>query len=100
MHCGLFTGEDQENDNVPNVNDNFRLNNSGSPLINEVQSMKVDNGTSLTASVEGTEVVVMPSPYFLGYTLPPGHPCNTFSLPPPPADKKRTGPRRRFSFLF
>ncbi|KAK9001231.1 hypothetical protein V6N11_083019 [Hibiscus sabdariffa] len=34
-----------------------------------------------------------PPSYFLGYTLPPGHPCNTFSLPPPPADKKRTGPR-------
>ncbi|KAG8635378.1 probable hexosyltransferase MUCI70 [Manihot esculenta] len=35
-----------------------------------------------------------PSPhYFTGYTLPPGHPCNSFTLPPPPADKKRTGPR-------
>ncbi|KAK9936376.1 hypothetical protein M0R45_013222 [Rubus argutus] len=34
-----------------------------------------------------------PPPFFLGYTLPPGHPCNTFTLPPPPADKKRTGPR-------
>ncbi|KAL5575407.1 hypothetical protein UlMin_017106 [Ulmus minor] len=34
-----------------------------------------------------------PPAFFLGYTLPPGHPCNTFTLPPPPADKKRTGPR-------
>ncbi|PRQ28950.1 hypothetical protein RchiOBHm_Chr5g0008541 [Rosa chinensis] len=34
-----------------------------------------------------------PPAFFLGYTLPPGHPCNIFSLPPPPADKKRTGPR-------
>ncbi|MCL7048946.1 hypothetical protein MKW94_010252 [Papaver nudicaule] len=25
--------------------------------------------------------------------LPPGHPCENFALPPPPADKKRTGPR-------
>ncbi|KAH7315082.1 hypothetical protein KP509_21G033000 [Ceratopteris richardii] len=25
--------------------------------------------------------------------LPPGHPCHGFTLPPPPADKKRTGPR-------
>ncbi|KAI5069324.1 hypothetical protein GOP47_0015625 [Adiantum capillus-veneris] len=25
--------------------------------------------------------------------LPPGHPCQGFTLPPPPADKKRTGPR-------
>ncbi|ONI10447.1 hypothetical protein PRUPE_4G048000 [Prunus persica] len=34
-----------------------------------------------------------PPAVFLGYTLPPGHPCNLFTLPPPPADKKRTGPR-------
>ncbi|KAL6197162.1 hypothetical protein ACLB2K_032774 [Fragaria x ananassa] len=34
-----------------------------------------------------------PPAFFLGYTLPPGHPCNIFTLPPPPADKKRTGPR-------
>ncbi|KAK4589943.1 hypothetical protein RGQ29_020496 [Quercus rubra] len=40
--------------------------------------------------------LVLPPPppaAFLGYTLPPGHPCNSFTLPPPPADKKRTGPR-------
>ncbi|EOY28228.1 F3H9.11 protein isoform 1 [Theobroma cacao] len=89
-------GEDQESDNVPKVNDSLPLNNSGSPLINEVQSVRIDNWTSLPVIVEGTEVRVMPPPppsYFLGYTLPPGHPCATFSLPPPPADKKRTGPR-------
>ncbi|XP_023520177.1 uncharacterized protein LOC111783478 [Cucurbita pepo subsp. pepo] len=34
-----------------------------------------------------------PPAIFMGYTLPPGHPCNNFALPPPPADKKRTGPR-------
>nr|XP_043621421.1 probable hexosyltransferase MUCI70 isoform X2 [Erigeron canadensis] len=34
-----------------------------------------------------------PPVYFRGYTLPPGNPCETFTLPPPPADKKRTGPR-------
>ncbi|CAN4092011.1 unnamed protein product [Withania somnifera] len=35
-----------------------------------------------------------PTPvYFKGYTLPPGNPCEGFTLPPPPADKKRTGPR-------
>ncbi|XP_022720466.1 uncharacterized protein LOC111278178 [Durio zibethinus] len=89
-------GDDQESDNVPKLNDNLPLNNSGSPLINEVQRIRIDNWTSLPVSVEGTEVRVMPPPppsYFLGYTLPPGHPCSTFSLPPPPADKKRTGPR-------
>ncbi|KAF8096556.1 hypothetical protein N665_0306s0013 [Sinapis alba] len=31
--------------------------------------------------------------HFLGYTLPQGHPCHTFTLPPPPADRKKTGPR-------
>ncbi|KAJ8549561.1 hypothetical protein K7X08_033268 [Anisodus acutangulus] len=34
-----------------------------------------------------------PPAYFKGYTLPPGNPCEGFTLPPPPADKKRTGPR-------
>ncbi|KAK9065339.1 hypothetical protein SSX86_016722 [Deinandra increscens subsp. villosa] len=34
-----------------------------------------------------------PPVYFTGYTLPHGHPCETFTMPPPPADKKRTGPR-------
>ncbi|CAN4084068.1 unnamed protein product [Withania somnifera] len=37
-----------------------------------------------------------PPAYFKGYTLPPGNPCEGFTLPPPPADKKRTGPRRKF----
>ncbi|KNA09280.1 hypothetical protein SOVF_155140 [Spinacia oleracea] len=31
--------------------------------------------------------------YFTGYTLPSDNPCEHFALPPPPADKKRTGPR-------
>ncbi|XAR59156.1 hypothetical protein NMG60_11014825 [Bertholletia excelsa] len=35
-----------------------------------------------------------PSPvYFTGYTLPHGNPCESFTWPPPPSDKKRTGPR-------
>ncbi|KAI3498774.1 hypothetical protein L1887_34558 [Cichorium endivia] len=34
-----------------------------------------------------------PPVYFTGYTLPANHPCQTFKMPPPPADKKRTGPR-------
>ena len=47
--------------------------------------------------------LVLPPPppaVFLGYTLPPGHPCHSFALPPPPADKKRTGPRRKYSTIF
>ncbi|KAF4379065.1 hypothetical protein F8388_022152 [Cannabis sativa] len=48
--------------------------------------------------VENPSLVFPPPPpaVFLGYTLPPGHPCNSFTLPPPPADKKRTGPRRKY----
>ncbi|XP_022845949.1 uncharacterized protein LOC111368754 [Olea europaea var. sylvestris] len=34
-----------------------------------------------------------PPVYFTGYILPPGNPCEGFTLPPPPADRKRTGPR-------
>ncbi|XP_068639185.1 probable hexosyltransferase MUCI70 [Aristolochia californica] len=35
-------------------------------------------------------VVAFPSPV---HALPPGHPCKHFALPPPPADRKRIGPR-------
>ncbi|GFP96334.1 hypothetical protein PHJA_001777500 [Phtheirospermum japonicum] len=34
-----------------------------------------------------------PPVFFTGYKLPPENPCEHFALPPPPADKKRTGPR-------
>ncbi|BBN06518.1 hypothetical protein MPTK1_3g21840 [Marchantia polymorpha subsp. ruderalis] len=30
---------------------------------------------------------------YLDTSLPPDHPCQGFTFPPPPADKKRTGPR-------
>lgn len=49
-------------------------------------------------SFKAKEVIVFPPPppmHFLGYSLPQGHPCNSFTLPPPPADRKRTGPRRK-----
>ncbi|XP_059659084.1 probable hexosyltransferase MUCI70 isoform X2 [Cornus florida] len=48
-----------------------------------------------TDNMGGEIVVQHPSPaaYFTGYTLPPGNPCEGFALPPPPADRKRTGPR-------
>nr|XP_027186100.1 uncharacterized protein LOC101495908 isoform X2 [Cicer arietinum] len=61
--------------------------------------MSISNSPSMisTAKIMGfaTNLVLPLSPpnYFLGYNLPPGHPCNSFTLPPPPADKKRTGPR-------
>lgn len=74
-------------------------------------NIKVNESTSIgdspsvisTSNILGlsTVLVLPPSPpsYFLGYILPPGHPCNSFTLPPPPADKKRTGPRRKLFFL-
>ncbi|PPS01316.1 hypothetical protein GOBAR_AA19374 [Gossypium barbadense] len=88
--------EDQENHNGHKVNDSLPLNSSETPPMNEVQTVGIVNRVSFPIDVERTEVRVMPPPppsYFLGYTLPPGHPCNSFTLPPPPADKKRTGPR-------
>ncbi|MBA0623306.1 hypothetical protein Godav_008777 [Gossypium davidsonii] len=77
---------------IPKVNDSLPLNNSRSPLINGVQNISIHNLTYSPVDAEGSEVPPPPS-YFLGYTLPAEHPCNTFTLPPPPADKKRTGPR-------
>ncbi|KAG8494472.1 hypothetical protein CXB51_011922 [Gossypium anomalum] len=92
----LYLGKDevQESYNVPipMVNDSLPLNNSRSSLINGVQNSRIHNLTYSTVDAVGSEVPPPPS-YFLGYTLPAEHPCNTFTLPPPPADKKRTGPR-------
>lgn len=66
-----------------------------------MQSIKVNESVSMSDSpskVSTTKFALLSSPpnYFLGYHLPIGHPCNSFTLPPPPADKKRTGPRRKF----
>ncbi|OIT34111.1 PREDICTED: uncharacterized protein LOC109205137 isoform X1 [Nicotiana attenuata] len=75
-------------------------------IINSVftpEAGQKDNSTYIE-SIERTNVgqsvsIVQPLPppppivYFKGYTLPPGNPCEGFTLPPPPADKKRTGPR-------
>ncbi|KAE9607209.1 hypothetical protein Lalb_Chr09g0327651 [Lupinus albus] len=76
---------------------------------NGVQSISVDDRVSIPDSLSlistaanaiglSTNLALPsfpppPRSYFLGYHLPPGHPCNSFTLPPPPADKKRTGPR-------
>ncbi|KAI4299386.1 hypothetical protein L6164_032852 [Bauhinia variegata] len=79
-------GEDsQETSSVQNISVNESMSISNSPSV-----IASSNTMSLTSNL------VLPPPppsYFLGYTLPPGHPCNSFTLPPPPADKKRTGPR-------
>lgn len=41
-----------------------------------------------------------PPYFFADNPLPFGHPCQEFTLPPPPADKKRTGPRRKWTSTF
>ncbi|KAH0704777.1 hypothetical protein KY285_019055 [Solanum tuberosum] len=60
--------------------------------IESIQKNKVGQSAS---TVQPPPPPLPPSPpvYFKGYTLPPGNPCEGFTLPPPPADKKRTGPR-------
>ncbi|RDY02390.1 hypothetical protein CR513_14150, partial [Mucuna pruriens] len=76
-----------------------QVGNSVHNSISVNESVSIGDSPSVisTANIMGfTKNLVLPPPplsYFLGYTLPPGHPCNTFTLPPPPADKKRTGPR-------
>ncbi|XP_075487217.1 putative hexosyltransferase MUCI70 [Primulina tabacum] len=60
-----------------------------SPQIEEVQV--IANVTLQPLSLLPTPVP--PHVFFTGYKLPPGNPCEHFTLPPPPADKKRIGPR-------
>lgn len=79
------------------------------PRINIVSAPKSDHEINAIESSQSQALEVIgianatllppPSPpiYFTGYKLPPGNPCEHFALPPPPADKKRTGPRREFS---
>ncbi|KAJ6935523.1 hypothetical protein NC652_010515 [Populus alba x Populus x berolinensis] len=77
-------GEDaQEDGRPPNISVNASVSLS-----------HIENKTSFLQGIISDISLPPPPPaYFLGYTLPPGHPCNSFTLPPPPADKKRTGPR-------
>lgn len=61
------------------------------------ESMSIGDSPSIVSAAKAiASNLLLPPSYFLGYNLPLGHPCNSFTLPPPPADKKRTGPRRKF----
>ncbi|KAJ9565990.1 hypothetical protein OSB04_001956 [Centaurea solstitialis] len=70
-----------------------------SALVNDQMkiTMNEDNMVDLTAQPPPPLIAANPPPpdpvYFTGYTLPPGNPCENFRMPPPPADKKKTGPR-------
>uniref|UniRef100_A0A7N0SW30 TOD1/MUCI70 glycosyltransferase-like domain-containing protein n=1 Tax=Kalanchoe fedtschenkoi TaxID=63787 RepID=A0A7N0SW30_KALFE len=76
---------------------NYRFNRSttfdSSPIYIQPFSKNENISSSINVFVNKEIVNATPLPMFLGYKLPPGHPCETFTLPPPPADKKRTGPR-------
>lgn len=95
-------GEDaQEGQHIQRVS----INNSIIMSFRESSAEDImDNSSnSLGKGIETSSLASPPPPppaLFLGYTLPPGHPCKTFALPPPPADKKRTGPRRKFCSLL
>ncbi|KAL0798846.1 hypothetical protein Bca101_054021 [Brassica carinata] len=81
----LFVGKGEDGQEVqvpPSL-----LHFNGTSLVNQ-KSINIRNISFL-----GLNVLSSPPIHFLGYTLPQGHPCNSFTLPPPPADRKRTGPR-------
>lgn len=80
-------------------NDSMASGYSESSINYGVQNNKMDNNSTLQSvmSISGENKVQPPPPsVVIGKALPPGHPCEKFTLPPPPADKKRTGPRRKF----
>ncbi|XP_059439939.1 probable hexosyltransferase MUCI70 [Corylus avellana] len=81
-------GEDgQESETVQTIGVNESI-----PLNNPVERDALSS-PNLVGVVQDLTLPPPPPAVFLGYTLPPGHPCNVFTLPPPPADRKRTGPR-------
>ncbi|XP_058201969.1 probable hexosyltransferase MUCI70 [Rhododendron vialii] len=92
----LYVGKGEDSQ-VRDRIESIRLNNTlrfpgSSPTYMEQNN---DNGiiSSTQNYVESNQSRLQPPAFFTGYTLPPGNPCETFTLPPPPADKKRTGPR-------
>ncbi|KAI3495308.1 hypothetical protein L1887_37591 [Cichorium endivia] len=78
--------------------DKERLKELDSALVNDQMKTTVNHGDNRVEPhpppPPPTANYPPPPPvYFTGYTLPPGNPCENFKLPPPPADKKKTGPR-------
>ncbi|KAH0893665.1 hypothetical protein HID58_056094 [Brassica napus] len=86
----LFVGKGEDGQVPPSLhfNGTFVVNHSYMLPTNEEETISIRNISFL-----GLNAVLSPPMHFLGYTLPQGHPCNSFTLPPPPADRKRTGPR-------
>ncbi|KVH89524.1 hypothetical protein Ccrd_008482 [Cynara cardunculus var. scolymus] len=91
---GLFEGEiNQKNSSLvrfsgysPSI-DEERVQEFNSALVNDQMKITLNDDNRVEAHPPPPPV------YFTGYTLPPGNPCESFRMPPPPADKKKTGPR-------
>ena len=76
MYFGLCLGEDtQEGGNI-SVNVSMPLNYP------EESNNSTTSSPSLGGMVPSLALPPRPPVVFLGYTLPPGHPCNSFTLPP------------------
>ncbi|XP_065619897.1 probable hexosyltransferase MUCI70 isoform X2 [Quercus suber] len=88
----LYVGKGEDTQEGENHVGNISVNESF-PLTYPEESNNLTSSPSLGEMVHSLALPPPPPAAFLGYTLPPGHPCNSFTLPPPPADKKRTGPR-------
>lgn len=90
-------GEDTpESEQIQNIrfNDSIVSSYPESSMISSEQNSTRENKSPPLNIVSRDERRVQPAPsVFLGYTLPSGHPCQNFALPPPPSDRKRTGPR-------
>ncbi|XP_042520569.1 probable hexosyltransferase MUCI70 [Macadamia integrifolia] len=65
-------------------------NNSGSHENKTGNNSSLQNNVSMTAV---SEIQPPPPSVFTPNALPFRHPCEKFALPPPPNDRKRTGPR-------
>ncbi|KAF5728682.1 F3H9.11 protein isoform 1 [Tripterygium wilfordii] len=95
----LYVGKGEDSQDGDRIN--IVLNNGSSFITylsvsqtNREQTNSVDSKTSIIRKAFENFALSPPPPqYFIGYTLPQGHLCNNFTVPPPPADKKRTGPR-------
>ncbi|KAL8228137.1 hypothetical protein R6Q57_015721 [Mikania cordata] len=102
----LYVGKGEVPQEVHNIQNLEFKNNSiteVSPMgadeqnVRAINSSLADHEVNITFNKDITITIVSPPPpprvYFSGYTLPHDHPCQNFPMPPPPADKKRTGPR-------
>ncbi|KAF8391344.1 hypothetical protein HHK36_023648 [Tetracentron sinense] len=82
---------------IQNIGPNDRMVSSypESLLIYGEQDNKKGTNTSVLKIMprSGENKAPLPPAIFMGYAHPPGHPCEKFAFPPPPADKKRIGPR-------